>query len=136
MTQLLNSINTDLNFGTTVKIDMANNLILAREEHHQEGEHHNKEAEAKEGEHHHKEAEAKEAEHHHKEAEAKEGEHHHKEGEHHKEAEGEEGEEVAAFVPTTDFSAEYIIYFGAGLLSLAILAVVIIWIKEYSSEGE
>jgi len=135
MTQLVNSVNTDLNFGKTIEIDMANNLILAEREEHsrEENHHHHKEAEAKaEGE---KEAEAKaEGE---KEGEAKaEGE---KEGEAKAEGEKEgetEGEEVAAFIPTVDFGAEHLIYFGAGLLSLALLAVVIIWVKGYSGENE
>ena len=124
MTQLVNSVNTDLNFGKIVEIDMANNLILAeREEHSREENHHHKEAEAREeGE---KEAEAREEGE--KEVEARE------EGE--KEGENE-GEEVAAFIPTVDFGAEHLIYFGAGLLSLALLAVVIIWVKGYSGENE
>ena len=113
MTQLVNSVNTELNFGKIVEIDMANNLILAEREEHSHKEHHQKEGEArKEGE---KEGEAR-----------KEGE---KEGE-------TEGEEVAAFIPTVDFGAEHLIYFGAGLLSLALLAVIIIWVKGYSGESE
>ena len=133
MTQLVNSVNTELNFGKIVEIDMANNLILAEREEHSHKEHHQKEGEArKEGE---KEGEArKEGE---KEGEArKEGE---KEGEARKEGEKEgetEGEEVAAFIPTVDFGAEHLIYFGAGLLSLALLAVIIIWVKGYSGESE
>ena len=123
MTQLVNSVNTELNFGKIVEIDMANNLILAEREEHSHKEHHQKEGEArKEGE---KEGEAR-----------KEGE---KEGEARKEGEKEgetEGEEVAAFIPTVDFGAEHLIYFGAGLLSLALLAVIIIWVKGYSGESE
>ena len=125
MAQLINLVSTDFSFGRVVKIDMANNLILAQDHHHQ------KEAEAEEeGKHHHhqKEAEAKEEgkhHHHQKEAEAKE------EGE-----EEKEGEEVAQFVPTTDFVAENIIYFGSALLSIAILAVILIWIRGISSSGE
>ena len=122
MTQLVNSVNTDLSFGKIVELDMANNLILAEREEHSREENHQKEAEAREeGE---KEVEARE--------EGKEEVEAREEGK-----EGEtEGEEVAAFIPTVDFGAEHLIYFGAGLLSLALLAVVIIWVKGYSGENE
>ena len=139
MTQLINSVNSGPVYAKIVKIDMNNNLILA----HEQGEHHHKEGhheEKKEGHHEEKveakeEKEGEEKEHHKEAKEEKEGHHEEKEG-HHEEKEREEGEEVPAFVPTTDFTAEYIIYFGAGLLSIALIAVFILWAQRYSDSNE
>jgi len=145
MTQLINSVNSSPIYAKIVKIDMNNNLILAQEHgehHHKEGHHEEKKEghheEKKEG-HHEEKVEAKEGKEgeekeHHKEA--KEGHHEEEKEGHHEEKEREEGEEVPAFVPTTDFTAEYIIYFGAGLLSIALIAVFILWAQRYSDSNE